>query len=257
MELVVIAATAFCASALTLFSGFGLGTLLMPVVAIFLPIDVAIAVTAMVHLANNLFKGALLGRRANREVLLRFGLPAVIASFGGALLLGRIAALKPLMEYGLLGATFQVTPVKAAVGVLILLFVFLELWPPFAAMNFASTRRLPYGGLLSGFFGGLSGHQGAFRSMFLLRLGMDKEEFVATCVLLAVMVDCARMLVYGWGLSERPDVDFFLVVSAALSAFAGAYLSRKILKKVTMRLVHALVTCMLCCVALGLVCGVL
>jgi acyl-CoA reductase-like NAD-dependent aldehyde dehydrogenase len=41
---------------------------------------------------------------------------------------------------------------------------------------------LPVGGLLSGFFGGLSGHQGALRSVFLLRAGLTKESFIATGV---------------------------------------------------------------------------
>jgi len=39
-----------------LLSGFGLGTLLLPVFALFFPLPVAIAATALVHLANNFFK---------------------------------------------------------------------------------------------------------------------------------------------------------------------------------------------------------
>lgn len=39
---------------------------------------------------------------------------------------------------------------------------------------------LPLGGLLSGFFGGLSGNQGALRSAFLLKAGLSKEAFIAT-----------------------------------------------------------------------------
>ena len=61
MEYIVVCLAALLASALTLFSGFGLGTLLMPVVAIFFPLNLAIAITAIVHLLNNLFKFALVG----------------------------------------------------------------------------------------------------------------------------------------------------------------------------------------------------
>jgi hypothetical protein len=61
MELFIVCIAALLASALTLSSGFGLGTLLMPVVALFFPLELAIAMTAMVHLANNLFKIGLLG----------------------------------------------------------------------------------------------------------------------------------------------------------------------------------------------------
>jgi len=56
VEWIIVSACALLASMLTLFSGFGLGTLLMPVVALFFPLEVAIALTAVVHLANNVFK---------------------------------------------------------------------------------------------------------------------------------------------------------------------------------------------------------
>ena len=97
MEIVIVSIAALFASALTLFSGFGLGTLLMPVVAIFFPVDVAIAITAMVHLANNVFKVALVGKKANRTVLLSFGIPAVVFAFLGALVLGWLSGVPPLL----------------------------------------------------------------------------------------------------------------------------------------------------------------
>ena len=53
MEFLIVCVASLLASALTLFSGFGLGTLLMPVVALFFPLELAIAMTAIVHLANN------------------------------------------------------------------------------------------------------------------------------------------------------------------------------------------------------------
>jgi len=62
---VVITLTAILVSGLTLFSGFSLGTILMPAFALFFPIPVAIAATADVHLANNLFKLGLVGRQAD------------------------------------------------------------------------------------------------------------------------------------------------------------------------------------------------
>ena len=64
MEYAVICTVAIVVSALTLFSGFGLGTLLMPAFALFFPINVAVAATAVVHLVNNLFKLLLVGKHA-------------------------------------------------------------------------------------------------------------------------------------------------------------------------------------------------
>ena len=53
MEIFIVAIVALLASALTLFSRFGLGMLLMPVVAIYFPVEIAIAIAAMVYFANN------------------------------------------------------------------------------------------------------------------------------------------------------------------------------------------------------------
>jgi hypothetical protein len=164
MEYVVVSVAALIASALTLFSGFGLGTLLMPVVAIFFPLEIAIAITAIVHLANNVFKVGLLGKKANRSVLLRFGVPAVVAAFLGALLLTWLSDVPPVYEHLIFEHSLQVSPLKLVVGVLILAFALFEMWPRFNSISF-DGKYLPYGGMLSGFFGGLSGHQGAFSSL--------------------------------------------------------------------------------------------
>jgi hypothetical protein len=109
VELLIVCLAALLASALTLFSGFGLGTLLMPVVALFFPLELAIAMTAMVHLANNLFKIGLLGQKADRSVLLKFGLPAVAAALVGAALLLYLGEAEPIYEYEAFGNNQQVS----------------------------------------------------------------------------------------------------------------------------------------------------
>lgn len=87
MEIVLICLAAFLASLLTFFSGFGLGTILMPVFALFFPLEMAIALTGVVHLLNNFFKMCLLGKEANWRIVLKFGAPAVISALIGAQLL--------------------------------------------------------------------------------------------------------------------------------------------------------------------------
>ena len=86
MDYLLVCGVALLVSGLTLYSGFGLGTLLMPVFALFFPVSVAVAATAVVHLLNNLFKVVLVGRRADWTVVARFGLPAALAAFVGAAL---------------------------------------------------------------------------------------------------------------------------------------------------------------------------
>lgn len=179
MELVVIALVALAAAGLTLFSGFGLGTILMPVFALFFPVPVAIAATAVVHLANNLFKLGLMARQADWHVVFRFGLPAALAAIGGAALLGWIDAAPVLARWSWGTRQFDVTLVKSVIGALVVTFALLEMWPRFQALALP-PKWMPFGGLLSSFFGGLSGNQGALRSAFLIKAGLGKEAFVAT-----------------------------------------------------------------------------
>jgi len=257
MEFYLICFAAISAAALTLFSGFGLGTLLMPVFAIFFPLNTAIAMTAMVHLANNLFKTALLGRKADLRILIRFGLPAVLAAFAGAVLLSWFGDIRPIYQYQVFENTYQISPVKLVIGLLIIFFVMMELTPYFSKIAI-DLKYLPLGGVISGFFGGLSGHQGAFRSMFLLKAGLNKEVFVATSCVIAVMVDLARMTSYGLDHAmQQKDMEWTLILAAMLSAFAGTYIGSRLLQKVTIRFVRLIVSILLTGIALGLITGVL
>lgn len=245
MEALVVCASALVASLLTLFSGFGLGTILTPVFALFFPVATAVAMTASVHLASNLFKIGLLRRDADWRVARRFGLPAALAAVVGAALLARLTTLAPWMAYDVFGAQHLVTPIKAVVGLLIVTFALLELSPAFARLALPS-KWLPWGGLLSGFFGGLSGNQGALRSAFLVKAGLSKESYVGTSAACAVMVDAVRLVVYGaalhttW-LMAMDGGTATLVVAASVSAFLGAWLGKRLLKKVTLRSVERLV----------------
>lgn len=248
LEYFVICSVAVLASGLTFISGFGLGTVLMPAMALFFPVPVAIAATAVVHLANNLFKLILAGRSANKEVLVRFALPAVMAAFLGAFLLSFAAHLPVIKAYDFAGRTHEITAVKLTIGSLIIIFSCFELLPSFS--NFAMDKKyLPVGGLLSGFFGGLSGNQGALRSLFLIKAGLSKEEFIGTGVVSAVMVDFGRLIVYGFNFIAQPfsvaGNTKGLIMAAIFSAFIGSFIGRVLLTKITLRKVQILVGVML------------
>ena len=261
-SVVVVAAAALAVSALTMFSGFGLGTLLLPVFALFFPVEVAVAATAVVHGANNVFKVALLGRHADRRVVWRFGLPAVAAAMVGAGLLGFVAHLAPLVRYTLLDREAVVTPVKLLLALLMVAFGLMELLPVFRTLQF-NVKWLPLGGVLSGFFGGLSGHQGALRSAFLAKTGISTPAFVATNAVIGLLVDLVRIAVYGvlvfspaWG-TLTAGREGVLILTGILAAFAGVLLGRRVLHKVTMTGVQVLTGILLIGIALGLGSGLI
>ena len=257
MTYAVVWVVAFLASGLTFFSGFGLGTLLLPAFALFFSIELAVALTAVVHFLNGVFKLLLVGRHADIAVLLRFAVPAVIASFAGAWILVRLSEMQPLLTYTLFGLTAQVTLVKLVVGVLLFVFALADVVPGPRELSF-SPRYLPLGGALSGFFGGLSGMQGALRSAFLVRANLSKEAFIATGVVVAALIDISRLTVYLRRLAEAADrIDYTLLVGAILAAFAGAFLGKQFLTSMTMTGVRGIVAAMLFAVAAGLVTGIL
>jgi uncharacterized membrane protein YfcA len=253
---VVLALVSFGVSLLTLFSGFGLGTLLLPVFALFLPVEAAVASTAVVHAANSLFKAGILAGGVRRDVVLRFGLPAIAASFAGALLLASLADQPALASWRLAGREARITPVKLVMGLLILGFALFELVPALRGLR-APPRWLPLGGLLSGFFGGLSGHQGALRAVFLAPLGLAPAEFAATQAVLALMVDAARLLVYGGSFAlAGAGLPWGLVAAATASAFAGAWLGKRLLPSFTPAGLRQLVGALLVVLGLALALGV-
>lgn len=256
MDYIIVSIVALLASGLTLFSGFGLGTLLLPAFLLFFPPDLSVAMTAIVHFLNNLFKLILLGKHANKSIVLKFGIPAIVAALAGAGLLLLMSDLQPLATYSVLGHFLVVSPVKLVMGILIAAFAILEMSPRFAQMEFPESW-LPVGGLISGFFGGLSGHQGALRSAFLLRAGLSKEAFIATGVVIACLIDITRLGVYAQrfavgGIQENAT----LVAAATLAAFTGAYIGNRLVKKITMRTIQMVVTILLMVIAVGLIVGV-
>ncbi len=260
-EFLVICLTALVASGLTLFSGFGLGTILMPTFAVFFPIPVAVAAAAVVHLANNLFKVGLVGRKADWGVVGRFALPAALAAILGASLVGIFDRFPPLWAYPLGGQIHEVSILKVVIGALIVFFSLVDLLPEWQNMAY-DRKYLALGGLLSGFFGGLSGFQGAFRSAFLIRAGLEKEAFIGTGTIAAVIVDIVRLTIYGMSFYSAkfaflPSGIWHLVLAATVAAFLGAFFGARMIKKVTLHTIQVLIGVMLIIVGLGMASGLI
>lgn len=245
MALILVITTTFMASVLTLFSGFGLGTILMPVIAIFLPVPVAIALTAIVHLLNKMFKLALLWRHVNVHMLVHFGIPALLAAIPGALVLDYLSGIHALSSYKAFGSEHFIYPTKLAVGLLLIFFATAE-WIPLLQKAALHRFGLPLGGILSGFFGGLSGHQGAFRSAFLIQQPMSEVSFVATNAAVAAMVDTVRLVIYGLTFDRAlMQGQSTLIVLAVAASFLGVFFGTRLLPKVTIGLIQKIVAVMM------------
>ena len=230
----IISLVAFGAATLTFFSGFGLGTLLLPAFALFVNLELAIAMTAIVHLTNNVIKVGLVFRGINLAILCYLG--AGIGSF----LLTLISDLGLFYKTTIWGSSREVNFIEFTIGILMLCFAIIEFYPKIKI----ATLPLTIGGFISGFFGGLSGHQGALRSAFLAHRNLQKEVFIATGVCVSLLVDMTRLIFYKVHFSES-EIPYTLLLAGIFAAIIGSVLGKILFAKTTMKSIQKIV-----CIAL-------
>ena len=253
----MVSIVTFAAAILTFFSGFGLGTILTPVMMIFFPTEIAIAFTGLVHFSNNVFKFFLVGKNIDKKVLIRFGLPSVIAALIGSYLLVLIDENIVVFSYYFFDKKIDVVLVKFLISILLIIFAIIDLIPKINNLHF-DKKYLPVGGFLSGFFGGLSGNQGALRSAFLVKQGLEKSVFVATTVAISSLVDMTRLSVYSTNFFNLNYSDFYqLGFFSVVSAVAGSFIGNRLLKKVTIEQIKKIVALLLILLGISLLIGIL
>jgi len=256
MEYFIVPFVAFLASILTFFSGFGLGTILLPTFLLFYPPQIAVALTAIVHLLNNLFKLGLVGKSIHFKTLLKFGFPALIGAFIGAEILSYIANLETSNASILIFGN-KVNYINLIIGFVLILFAFFELLPKLKNWQLPNNLLL-FGGFLSGFFGGLSGHQGALRSAFLIKVGLQKTAFIATGVSIAVIVDLVRISIYAINFKGSfYDLNFSILGISVLAAFVGAYFGKKLLQKTTISIIQNVIGVLMILMGILMITGIL
>ena len=213
-ELLLVAIGSFLAAALTVPAGFGLSTILTPLVLLLMGPHEAVAVVAMVHGAHNAGKFAALRESVDFEAFRRYGVWLVLGAILGAALQNEVPQ-KPLLA--LIGAFLVSLP----------LLSMSEEWTGYRIPEANDSL----GGFGSGFMGGLTGHQGALRAMFLTRRLPDKMAYAATASVLALCVDLSRVPVYLLfrydEISQHAALTLVLVISALIGVRVGkAWLER-------------------------------
>lgn len=180
--------------------GFGIGSLLTPLLATRLGMSVAVAAVAIPHALATGVRCWRLRREIDREVFVRFGVLSAVGGLVGALLYTRLG----------------VTALTRVLGGLLLLTAA-------AGITGWSSRWRPRGAMVwllgvgSGFFGGIAGNQGGLRAAALTAFRLAPAVFVATATASGMMVDLARVPIYLW----RVGGDLLSLATLIAIASAG------------------------------------
>jgi uncharacterized membrane protein YfcA len=185
----------------------------------------------------------------------------MVAAFAGAAMLGYVSHFGEIIRYPLGSWIAVITPIKLVMGTLMLVFALFEIVPCLREIKF-DHRHLVLGGILSGLFGGFSGHQGALRSAFLVKMGVTTEAFVGSNAAIGCMVDLARIITYTGmffvvgGVNPLGADQWPLILVATLAAFSGVMIGKRFLHKITMKTVQTLTGVLLLGIALALGLGI-
>jgi uncharacterized membrane protein YfcA len=216
--LVLLAAAGLVAAAVAAVAGFGIGSLLTPVLAGAVGTKLAVAAVAIPHFAGTLQRAWILRRHVDRRVVLRFGITSAAGGLAGALLQARASGRA-------LGVVF---------GLLLVLAALSELTGWIARVRWG-RRAAWFAGALSGLLGGLVGNQGGIRSAAMLGFDVPKESFVATATAIGRFVDVARLPVYlATQGREIAALGPYLLV-ATLAVLVGTVLGTRLLRRLPER----------------------
>ena len=218
---------AVVAGAVAAVSGFGVGSLLTPLLAAQYGTKLAVAIVSVPHLIATAARFAGLRKHVDRRVFLNFGLLSAIGGLLGALLHARANSPALAIAFG---------------GLLI--FAGISGVTGLANRMRLGPRTAWITGTLSGFFGGLVGNQGGIRSAALLGFDIRKEALVATATAVALIVDGARMPVYlvveTKGVVSAWPLLIAAIAGVLLGTFWGVRLLRRIPERMFRRLLYGL-----------------
>jgi uncharacterized membrane protein YfcA len=203
---------AIAAGAVAAVSGFGIGSLLTPLIALHVGTKTAVAAVSVSHLIGTGLRFWGLRGSLDRRVFWRFGLTSAAGGLAGALLNTRASSPALTIVFGSLLVFAGAAQITGSA----------QRWRFHGSVAWIA-------GALSGFFGGLVGNQGGIRSAAMLGFDLPKERFVATATAIALVVDAARMPVYV--VVERAQVAAIwpLVVVATVGVVGGTLAGQRVL----------------------------
>ena len=224
---------AIVAGAIAAVAGFGIGSVLTPLLGTVVGVKLAVAMASLPHVVGTALRLWIVRAHIDRRLLLGFGLTSAAGGLAGAAL-----------------QSVAASPVLAVVFAALLLFAGLGGITGYSERLRFDRRGAWIGGALSGFLGGLVGNQGGIRSAAMLGFDVPKEAFVATSTAVALIVDAARVPVYLATQGASLGAHAGLIATSVAGVVAGTLLGTRLLRRVPERIFRRVVGALL--VLLGL-----
>ena len=212
---VLIVLAGVVAGAIASVSGFGIGSILTPLLSLFVGTKLAVALVSVPHFIGTALRFALIREHLDRRVLVTFGIASAVGGLAGALL--HVWLRSAILGY-VLGALLISAGITGASGVA-------------SKMRFGRTKAW-IAGATSGLFGGLVGNQGGIRSAALLGFEVSKESFVATATAIALLVDIFRMPVYAVTQYRAMSSHWPSMLLATIGVVIGTLVGKPLLQRI-------------------------
>lgn len=211
----LLAVAAVIAGGIASVSGFGIGSILTPVLSLWYDAKLAVAVISIPHLIGTALRFWLLKGRVDARVMWSFGLASAAGGIAGALL----------------NTVFESPWLLALLGILLLFVAAGELLGFSPRMVFRGPAAW-IAGAVSGMLGGLVGNQGGLRSAALLGFRLDRDTFIATATAIGLFVDGARMPIYFYTHgAQLPHMTTAIAIATA-GVIAGTLFGERVLRRI-------------------------
>lgn len=221
---ILIGAAAVVAGAIASIVGFGIGSILTPLLSLQVGTRLAVAAISIPHLAATFVRFWMLRKDVDRTVLINFGILSGAGGLTGALL-----------------HSIASNPALTLVFAALLIFAGVSSITSYSRKMRFGPKAAWIAGALSGVLGGLVGNQGGIRSAAMLGFGLNRHAFVATATAIGLIVDAARMPVYFVTAGSEVRAMAGVIISCTVGVLAGTFLGTKLLRRIAEEMFHRIV----------------
>jgi len=233
--LIVTIFMTFLASIIGTLSGFGIGTSMTVILILFMPLPQVVLLVGIVHWLNSIWKIVFFKKYILWDIFIGFGIPAFIASFLGALLVGKAGDILLIM-----------------LGAFLIAYSFFVIFRPHFKVPYTKKTMIG-GGLVTGFMAGIFGIRGAVRAVFLSALNLPKESYIGTIGAISCVVDSIRLITYiASGIRLHSELTIGLLMIVPVS-FMGAYIGRYFIYRIPQKYFRIVVALFLLLVGIKLI----